>query len=322
MGPRRIELAILPTPCHRLDLPELGSDLELWIKRDDLTGFAMGGNKARKLEYLMASVIDNGAEAVVTCGSSQSNFVRMLGAACSQLGIECHAAVMSLPYDSPAGKPSASGVGLGGNLILDELYGVRIHRFEDDDWEVLFDRAEQIAEVLEAGGKRVARIPIGGSTPLGIYGFYQAAAELTESFDWIVSASSSGSTQVGLTTAFLGTSTKVLGISCDPEPTLVRDFVELSERASSELGIPPLSLLDIRLNLDYVGPGYGVPSEAGNHALRWLAQRTGIILDPIYSAKAFAGLMDLVNKGEISGKVLFWHTGGTPTVFSDSALRL
>ncbi|MBN8691102.1 MAG: pyridoxal-phosphate dependent enzyme [Armatimonadetes bacterium] len=290
--------------------------IDLWIKRDDLTGFALGGNKGRKLEYLMARAVADGIEAIVTCGAAQSNFIRQLGAACSVCGIECHAAIMQLPFDSSAEKIEVEAVEPGnGNILLDQILGINLHLFPDDDWEVLYDYAAKICAELQAGGKKVMNIPVGGSNFLGAYAFTQAALELAEEFDTIVFASSSGSTHVGLATALHGSKTKVLGIACDPEPEIVHDFAALSESLARETGMPKITAEEFNVNLDFVGAGYGIASEEGMIALKNLAQTEGIFLDPIYTAKAFAALIHLATTGKLRGKVLFWHTGGIPALF-------
>lgn len=320
---RRIPLALLPTPIHRLDQLSMELGLDLWIKRDDLTGFALGGNKGRKLEYLLPAALERGADTIVTCGAIQSNFIRQLGAACRRVGLRCVAAVMNLPYEDAL--PEAPMLeSHGGNVLLDELLGVELHRMPNGTWDELYDAAEALAKSEEKKGRRVYRIPVGGSSGLGAAAFVFAGQEVIQqspSFDWIVTASSSGSTQTGLTIAMQSTQTKVLGICSDPEPELVDHFAELSQDVATETGWDcALPASAFHLNTSYVGPGYGVPSPEGNAALRRVAQSEGVFLDPIYSAKAFAGLIDLAQKGEISGRVLFWHTGGIPTLFSAPGL--
>jgi D-cysteine desulfhydrase family pyridoxal phosphate-dependent enzyme len=320
--PPRLPLILAPTPLHRLDRLSEATGLDLWIKRDDLTGFAMGGNKGRKLEYLMPAALAMGADVVVSCGSTQSNFVRQLGAACSRHGLECVAAVMDLPYSDPPGPPAASGLASdGGNVLLDEMLGVELRRFPDATWEELYERAEEIARELEAAGKRVYRIPVGGSSPLGAFAFVCAAEEVRAQaerpFDWIVVASSSGSTQTGLAYGFHASTTRVLGICSDPEPELVEEFAALAagldDLLSEHRRMRPE---DFHLDTGFVGAGYGVPSPEGDRAAALLAREEGVFLDPVYGAKAFAGLTALAERGEIRGRVLFWHTGGGPSIFA------
>lgn len=317
MPPGRFPLIQVPTPMHRLDRISQTLGLDLWIKRDDLTGLAMGGNKGRKLEFLMADVLEQHAEIVVSCGAAQSNFVRQLGAACSMLGLRCVAAVMNLPYEDEPPPSPAPGVSSTGNVLLDELLGVDLRVYPDGTWEELYARAEDLAGEFEAAGKAVYRMPVGGSSPLGALAFYEAAGEVGDGFDAIVFASSSGSTHTGLAAAFAGTQTRVVGIACDPEPELAQDFAKIAVGLHALAPVAPaLEAKDYELNFSYVGPGYGVPSEAGDAAILLLARTEGIFLDPIYTGKGFAGLLDLAERGELSGRVLFWHTGGLPALFA------
>jgi len=274
----------------------------------------MGGNKGRKLEYLMADVLATGAQVVVTCGAAQSNFIRHLGAACSMFDLKCAAAIMNLPFDVE--QPPHSPHSLGGNLTLNRLLGIDLRCQPDGTWEQLYQHAEKLAQEYENAGLKTYRIPVGGSSPLGAYAFVQAAKEIDQTFDTIVFASSSGSTHTGLAFAYAGSQTRVLGIACDPEPEIAEDFAVLA-RGLNELipDGPILTANDYDLDFSFVGPGYGIPSESGDEAIGRLARSEGIFLDPIYSGKAFAGLIQLASQRELSGKVLFWHTGGIPTLF-------
>lgn len=311
----KTQLILKPTPLHRLDrLSELWG-VDLWIKRDDLTGFALGGNKGRKLEYLLGEALQRGADTIVTCGSAQSNFIRQLATACAMHGIKFAAIVMQLPYEY---EPAVGAMRAeGGNLLLDELVGADIRLVENDVWDVLMAKADALATEYQSQGRNVFQIPIGGSTPQGAYAFFEAATELPNDFDWVVSASSSGSTQTGLTYAFHGSRTRVKGFACDPEPELVKEFVDLAVQLDQLVGESKnLQESDFDFDLRFVGPGYGVPSEGSMQAIRNAAQTEGIFLDPIYTGKAFHGLTELVKAGEIQGKVCFWHTGGTPALFA------
>ncbi|HTQ11841.1 MAG TPA: pyridoxal-phosphate dependent enzyme, partial [Fimbriimonadaceae bacterium] len=198
----------------------------------------------------------------------------------------------------------------------------------DGTWDELYTATKALAGVLRSQGRRVYEIPVGGSSAIGAFAFFQAGLELQEqlrqasaagpgAFDWIVFASSSGSTHAGLAYAFHGSGTKILGIACDPEPELIDDFHALYGDLEALVGEKrPMNRDDWLLDLNFVGPGYGIPSVAGNAAIRTLARAEGVFLDPIYTGKAFAGLLALVGSGEISGRVLFWHTGGIPALFA------
>jgi len=317
--PPRLPLAILPTPVHRLERLSEALGVDLWIKRDDLTGFALGGNKGRKLEYLLADALRSGADAVVTCGSCQSNFVRQIGVACRMLGLACGAAVMDLPYEPEFGRPSGRLPRRGGNELIDRLVGVDLRIHPDGSWDELFGHAERLAQEYEATGRRVYRVPVGGSSPLGAYAFYRAGLEVQEqgAFDCVVCPSSSGSTHSGLAYAYAGTATRVIGISCDPEPENLDDLVRLCTGLNDLLGRgKSLDRSSFDLHFDYVGPGYGVLSDGGDGASRLLLDQEVIFLDPVYTAKAFAGLLDLLPG--LSGRILFWHTGGLPTLFAET----
>jgi D-cysteine desulfhydrase family pyridoxal phosphate-dependent enzyme len=314
----RLPLIQSPTPLHRLDRVSEDLGIDLWIKRDDLTGFAMGGNKGRKLEYLVADALAQNAEVVATCGSAQSNFIRQLAGACAVGGMICAAAVMALPYEDERPSYPSMPPG-GGNVVLDRLLGVDLRLHDDAPWETLYALAEDLALEYEAKGKRVYRIPIGGSAPLGAYAFLQAAQELRDqgpAFDTILFASSSGSTHTGLLYGLRDLGTRILGVASDPEPEIAEDFAALAEgldRLIGGNGAPKVE--DFELDFDFVGPGYGVPSEAGQAAIEYLARKEGIFLDPIYSGKAFACLLAHARRGELKGRTLFWHTGGLPTLF-------
>ena len=316
---RKVDLILKPTPLHRLNYLSEELGLDLWIKRDDLTGFAMGGNKGRKLEYLIADAIDHHAQVVVTCGSAQSNFVRQLAAASSMFGIKLAVVAMALPFEFE--RPNLDAMRIdNGNVLLDRWLGADIRIMPDGTWDELFDAAESLAQEYEAHGARVHRIPLGGSHPLGAYGFVQAAKEIESQappFESIVFASSSGSTHTGLQFALRDKHTLVQGVACDPEPNIRDDFADLASRLDALLGTSVnLTAEDYHLDDRFVGPGYGVPSEAGNEAVKLMARREGIFLDPIYSGKAFAGLIQMASEGSIGGRVLFWHTGGIPALFA------
>lgn len=322
-APSKVPLALLPTPVHRLDRLSRELGLDLWIKRDDLTGFALSGNKGRKLEFLMADVLAKGATAVVACGAVQSNFIRQLGAACAMYGIRCAAAVMDRPYYAAAGMPEKPAIGAkNGNVRIDNILGVELHHAEDGDWQTLYSIQDSVMERLRQEGYAVYKMPIGGSSVFGAWAFVQAgievASQLTD-IDYLVTSSSSGSTHTGLTWYFKGSMTKVIGISADPDPELelVEDMLELAEGIDVYADSPRrLAESDFDLRLGWVGDGYGVPSESGTRAIEKLARSEGILLDPVYSGKAFAALLDLAAESQISGRVLFWHTGGIPALFA------
>jgi 1-aminocyclopropane-1-carboxylate deaminase/D-cysteine desulfhydrase-like pyridoxal-dependent ACC family enzyme len=229
---------------------------------------------------------------------------------------------MNMPYYAAAGKPIGTKHVGGGNRILDDLFGVELRLFPDGDWEQLAKLAGEVAFELTLQGETPYLIAIGGSSALGAYSFHLAGEEVSstgEQFDFLVTPSSSGSTHAGLAYCFHNSKSKVIGISADPDPDdeLAHDIAELCDLIAGITGINnKMSRSDIDLRMDYCGEAYGIPSVAGRKAIERFAKREGIILDPVYSGKAAAGLFDLIEAEEIGGKILFWHTGGSPTLFT------
>jgi L-cysteate sulfo-lyase len=313
----RVPLAFLPTPVHplpRLDA-RLGGDLRLWIKRDDQTGLAGGGNKTRKLEFLIADAQAQGADVVLTTGAIQSNHCRQSAAAAAQAGLECHVVLSGEPPTQP-----------NGNLLLDALLGAEIH------WTTREKRAQrlvELAEELRAAGRRPYPIVLGGSDPVGASGYALALEELWEQaraleirLDAIVFASSSGGTQAGLVAGAwaLGWGVPLLGISVDePEAELKAHVAGLATRTAVHLGRPhAFTAGDVRVNADYLGGGYAVMGELERDAIRTMAREEGILLDPVYTGRAFGGLLDLIRRGAFGPgqNILFWHTGGSAALFA------
>jgi L-cysteate sulfo-lyase len=312
----RVSIAHLPTPLELL--PRLTAQLdgpELWIKRDDQTGLATGGNKARKLEYLVADALAQAADTLITGGAGQSNHARQTAAAAAKMGLACTLVLRG------AAPPRVQG-----NLLLDQLLGA------DIVWagtRPLADVMTQAAEELQAAGRRPYIIPYGGSNPIGASGYVTAMEELlaqcTEHnllhFDHIVIASSSGGTQAGLMVGAraLEYEGRILGISIEPEAnTLQRTLADLATATAHHLGLAlSFAPQDFAVNDDYLGGGYGVVGELEEEAIRTMARAEGILLDPVYTGRAFGGLLDLVRRGVFlsNERVLFWHTGGMAGLF-------
>lgn len=315
----RFPLATLPTPLepmHRLRAA-LGGP-ELWIKRDDQTGLATGGNKTRKLEFLIADALEQAADVVLTVGAAQSNHCRQTAAAAARAGLDC---VLVLAGD-PLPRDQWTG-----NLLLDDLFGARIL------WSGARDRLaalEAAAEAERAAGWNPYVIPYGGSNPIGASAYAlafeelwnQMLAESGRSIDRIVFASSSGGTHAGLVVGakVCGYPGQVLGISVDKTAGHLREGVfallgPTAERLALDL---PFGPDDVQIDDRHLGPGYGIPTHAEIEAIRLVAEMEGILLDPVYTGKAMGGLIDLIRRGEIrSGeRVLFWHTGGMPALFA------
>lgn len=308
----RIRLASLPTPIEAL--PSLSSYLggpQILVKRDDLTGLGLGGNKVRKLEYLVAEAQANGAKQLITTGAAQSNHCRQTAAAAARLGLSCHLVL--------SGKEEASH---GGNLLLDRLLGAEI------TWCTRSERETKLTQVFDSAwseGKRPYLIPYGGSSPTGAAGYVTAFDEMVAqglSPDVIVFASSSGGTQAGLV---LGakinkSQTRILGISVDESADELREkIVRIANDSSERLQIlDKVGLNEIHVNDQYIGGGYGVVSSLERDAIKVFARKEGLLLDPVYTGRAGGALIDLISKGELKAgeQVLFWHTGGTPALFA------
>jgi D-cysteine desulfhydrase family pyridoxal phosphate-dependent enzyme len=310
----RVPLAQLPTPLEAM--PRLTQALggpRLFVKRDDQTGLALGGNKTRKLEFLMAEALALEADTVITAGAAQSNHCRQTAAAAAKLGLRC---VLVLGGAAPAN--------VNGNLLLDHLLGADVIWAGNRPREAVLDEAAQAAGVF---GHRPYVIPIGGSTPLGAVGYAAAMQEAMEqaaglglSFDHIVFASSSGGTHAGLVAGAVqtGFDGRVLGISIDqPADRLQALVAGLATQAAALLGrAHRFEPADINANAGYLGAGYGQLGAGEREAIRLFARNEGILLDPVYTGRAAAGMIDLVRRGELrrGESVLFWHTGGAPAL--------
>jgi D-cysteine desulfhydrase family pyridoxal phosphate-dependent enzyme len=321
----RLRFAHLPTPME--PLPRLSAALggpKLFAKRDDLTGLAMGGNKTRKLEFLLAEAQSHGARTIITAGAVQSNHCRQTAAAAARYGFDC---ILVLSGELPA-SPS-------GNLLLDQLLGAEIVTTSQAE------RERTLKETFDAAweaGRRPYLIPYGGSNPTGASAYVYALQELmdqcqssTKSYcppGWIVFPSSSGGTQAGLLVGarLSGFKGQILGISVDePADALQVKVAALATATAEHLGLPyTFRSEEVQVNSDYLGGGYGVMGEAEREAINIFARTEGLILDPVYTGRAAAGIIDLIRKGffDKDDYVLFWHTGGVPALFAEIYQKL
>ena len=307
----RVSLGCLPTPVE--EMPRLSRRLgrTLWIKRDDLTGLALGGNKTRKLEFLCADAIRRGADTLITTGAPQSNHCRQTAAAAARLGLRCILVLAGSP------QPADSG-----NLLLDFLLGAELAwtdgRPRDDALQETFAREQ-------SAGRNPYLIPYGGSNPLGAAAYALALRELLDQGvrpDWICFASSSGGTQAGLVLGALrfGFTGRIQGISVDWTADRLREKIRtLAGETVRTMGGGD-SVTDEILHVDdrFLGAGYGSVSELERGAIRLFARQEGLLLDPVYTARAAGGMLEMIRLGEIrpSESILFWHTGGTPAVWA------
>jgi L-cysteate sulfo-lyase len=317
----RIRLGHLPTPLEPLEnLTRLLGGPRLWIKRDDCTGLSSGGNKTRKLEFLMAEAVAQRADVVITQGATQSNHARQTAAAAAKLGMRCH-----ILLEDRTGSTNPDYVD-NGNVMLDHLHGATVeHRPGGANMQA---EMEAVAARLASDGARPYVIPGGGSTPLGALGYAHAALELVSQsaerglrIDHLVHATGSAGTQAGLVVGLqaLNSPIQLLGIGVraprERQETMVHD---LGRRTWDLLGLRgELPRESVVANCDYVGGGYGVPTPGMLEAVRLLARTEGILLDPVYAGKGMAGLIDLIRQGRFGQdeNVVFLHTGGSVALF-------
>jgi len=317
----RVHLAHLPTPLEKLDRlsKELGGP-EIWIKRDDCTGLSTGGNKTRKLEFLMAEALAMGADTVMTQGATQSNHARQTAAFAAKLGMACH-----ILLEDRTGSNNANYNG-NGNVLLDHLHGsTTSKRAGGMDMQA---EMELVADRLRAEGRKVYLIPGGGSNPTGALGYVNCAFELVGQandrslrIDHIVTATGSAGTQAGLITGLKAINAQIplLGIGVRaPKEKQEENVFALAQKTAEKLGCPGVVQRgDVVADSSYVGAGYGVPREDTIDAIRMFAQLEGILLDPVYSGKGAAGLIDHCRKGTFKKgeRVVFLHTGGSAALF-------
>ena len=323
----RVGLAALPTPfehCPRLS-EALGGP-QIWIKRDDLTGLATGGNKTRMLEFVLGKALEEGADTVVGGAAVQSNYCRQLAAACARLGLECHLVLRKV-----RGERDRE---VQGSLLLDLLVGARVDLAEDEgSWENLGARIRAKGEQLTAAGRKVFVARVGDESGIGLsaVSYVAATLELLDQADragvrideiWLCS---SDSTQAGIALALkhLESPIRVVGLPALPEPvTSGWTFEECLSSVATEcgqlLGISTaVEPADIVSTTDYIGPGYAVLTEGAREAMLMAGRLEGLLLDPVYTAKAMSGLIDHVRQGKVAGEaVVFLHTGGLPALFA------
>ena len=319
----RLHIAHLPTPLE--PMPRISEHLggpSLWIKRDDCTGLSSGGNKTRKLEFLMADAVERGSDSIITQGATQSNHARQTCAIAAKLGLECH---ILLEDRTGYGDEAYAH---NGNVLLDQLHGASISvRPGDSDMNA---EMEQLAMQLRDDGKKPYIIPGGGSNEIGALGYVNAAFELTHQanerslhIDHLVHATGSAGTQAGLVLGMeaMNSGIPVYGVSVRAEKQKQEENVYgLVQRTAAFMGYSPNLVEREKVVADsgYVGPGYGLPTDAMVEAVKMLAQYEGILLDPVYSGKGFSGLIDLVRKGHFKKgeNVVFLHTGGSVSLFA------
>ena len=322
----RVNLAHLPTALEPMDRlsKELGGP-RIWIKRDDCTGMSTGGNKTRKLEFLMAEAQAQGADLVITQGATQSNHARQTAACAAKLGMDCH---ILLEDRTGSNDPNYN---MNGNVFLDFLHGATAEKRPGSGLDMNAEM-EAVAEKFRAEGRNVYTIPGGGSNATGALGYANAAMELVTQannmglkIDRIVHATGSAGTQAGLIVGLkaINANIPLLGIGVRaPKPKQEENVYNLAVKTAEKLGCPGVvQREDVEANTDYVGEGYGIPTKDGLAAIEMFARLEGILLDPVYSGKGAAGLIDLIRKGAFEGdeNIVFVHTGGGVALFGYTA---
>jgi L-cysteate sulfo-lyase len=317
----RVRLAHLPTPLERM--PRLGASLgiELWIKRDDCTGLAFGGNKSRKLEFAIGEALAAGADTLIAASGYQSNFVRQSAAAAAKLGLEFHA-VVAEPTPGRERHYFRSG-----NLLLDHLFNANLH-VADNEGPATDALVAELSAKIRGRGRTPWRLLFGASQVTGAIGYVNCARELLTQCPALAKGPSTvfvvtggGGGQAGLLAGFrsLGTPTKVIGISCS-EPSDVKCrkvktiIAGLVERFGNQVAVPDEDIVVLDA---YAGAGYAIPTDAANSAIRRTAAAEGIVLEPVYTGKGMAGIIELAMRGDLAnaGPVIFIHSGGTPALF-------
>lgn len=317
----RVRLGHLPTPLEPMDnLSRALSDVNLWIKRDDCTGLATGGNKTRKLEFLMAEALAQGADTAITQGATQSNHARQTAAAACKLGMRCEI-ILENRTGSTQHDYCASG-----NVLLDKLFGAHIR--EVPGGSDMTAELEKVAEEVRANGGKPYLIPGGGSNVTGALGYVNCALELVGQandrglrIDWLVHATGSSGTQAGLVAGLeaMHSGIPVLGIGVRAAKAAQEESVyALAAKVAEAIGAGGCVARErVVANCDYVGPGYGLPTPGMIDAVKTFARTEAILLDPVYSGKGADGLIDLVRKGffKKGQNIVFLHTGGSAGLF-------
>lgn len=322
----RVSLAHLPTPLEFM--PRLTEHLggpNLFVKRDDCTGLGTGGNKTRKLEFLVADALEHKADVIITQGAVQSNHARQTAAAACKVGMTCELIFEKRVTDADDAYQTS------GNVLLDRIFGANIREVEKGtDMNAAM---EALADELRAEGKNPYIVPGGGSNAIGALGYVDCAFEFLSQanqegipIDYVVHATGSAGTQAGLVVGLkaMNANIPLLGIGVNaPKDEQEEKVWKLTRETAEFIGAPDcVSREDIVANCDYVGPGYGVPTKEMNDAVMLLARTEGLLFDPVYSGKGLAGMIDLVNKGGFGDakNVLFIHTGGVAGLFGYSSL--
>lgn len=318
----RVSLAHLPTPLEHM--PRLSKHLggpNLYVKRDDCTGLATGGNKTRKLEFSMGEAVQQGADTIITVGAIQSNHVRQTAAAACKLGMKCEVLL-----EHRVAQPSKTYTS-SGNIFLDRIFGANLREYKAG---ADFDAAmAEIADEVRGKGGTPYLVPGGASNPVGALGYVDCGIEMLRQFDehqlsvdHIVTATGSAGTHAGLVVGLRasGSQLPILGIGVNaPQDVQEERVYKLAVETATKVAAADCVVRDdIVADCDYIGPGYGKPTESMNEAVLMLARFEGLLFDPVYSGKALAGMIDYIRKGQFAKgqNVVFLHTGGSAGLFA------
>lgn len=306
--PDKIPLGIFPTPIQKLDNLSRDLNANIYIKRDDMTGIALGGNKVRKLEYLLCEAQKQGAEIVFTTGGAQSNHAMLTAACCNKIGMT---PILILKKKGVTDKK--------GNQLLESLMGTDVRFMDTDSYDDIYEEMDKVGASLK---RPYYKIPCGGSNALGTVGYVNCVKEIADqgfSFDRIICAEGSGGTMAGLALGakLFMPACRVTGMMVDSDP-----FEEITVRLMKEAAIILKSDVEITKDdfdlIDMCGPGYAIASREGNEAVSMMAEKEGIFLDPVYTGKAFAGLIRMAKEGKFrkDENILFLHSGGAGGLFA------
>ncbi|MHC1772162.1 MAG: 1-aminocyclopropane-1-carboxylate deaminase/D-cysteine desulfhydrase [Flexilinea sp.] len=325
-------LGFFPTPLHKLEKLSKELGVNLYLKRDDMTGFSLfGGNKIRKLEYLIGDAIAKGCDTVFTFGATQSNHAMQTVTACRRYGLK------PILYLVAIVEPSEGD--LRANMLLDKVLGAEIHIVSmDGETESVADEravalAEKHRERLDAEGHKCYMVPMGGASPVGSAGFISAFVELSRQMaeigrntDYIFHSSGTGGTLAGLVAGkkLIDSEASIISINASHKPA--QHYAKIAQLATDTLTYlgsdKTVSGDDLHFDQNYYAPGYEIPSENAGNAIKYLARTEGILLDPVYTGKAFAGMLDYIRTGKIpqDSNVVFWHTGGVTALFAEKEI--
>ncbi len=312
----KLNMSVLPTPMHKLENLSRGLFGNVYCKRDDLTGFAFGGNKTRKLDYLVADALMKGCDTLIGIGANQSNFCRMASGAGVVNSFDVHLVLGGSKPEKPTG-----------NLLIDYLFGAKIHHVESEEWNVWEEKGKELEKELSNEGRKVYWMPIGGSSPVGALGYVSAFMEIMEDckrmgieFDYIVHATGSAGTQAGLLVGreMTGWKGDIIGMAvAKSKEQLTEEIYGLANETGKQLGVS-INKDDVIVDDSFIGEKYGAITPEGAKAVSLFARKEGILLDYVYTGKAAAGLINYSRRSIFTERnnVLFIHTGGNIQLFS------